>query len=141
MTPAYVVSPLAPSHELGAFDCGVPELGYFAITPTQVASDDLPSRLRGAGRIQGGYLLARLALHRDLRGGDLGRPANVSRPAAPAPDRAARPGSCDGATAVGVAHWTQLRLDQRPASPCPDVVRREVLRVVQPDPYVARTGV
>lgn len=103
MTPAYVVSPLAPSHELGAFDCGVPELdswlrgaaargqaagtcqvhvltegapesvlGYFAITPTQVASDDLPSRLRGAGRIQGGYLLARLALHRDLRGGDLG---------------------------------------------------------------------
>lgn len=49
-------------------------VGYFAISPTQVVRDDLPGSLRrGAPRAVPAWLLAKLALDRELQGDPEGR--------------------------------------------------------------------
>ncbi len=48
--------------------------GYFAICPTLVQSAEAPAAVkRGIMRAGPGWLIAKLALHRSLRGGTLGR--------------------------------------------------------------------
>ena len=48
--------------------------GYFAICPTLVQTAEAPAEInRGMMRAAPGWLIAKLALHRSLRGGTLGR--------------------------------------------------------------------